>query len=228
MAKFCVFGDSIAKGVIYDALKSRYVLVKECCANLFEKATGFIVKNYAKFGSTITRGKEIYVKHADELAQYDRVVLEFGGNDCDFNWKEVSEEPDKTHLPNTDPHVFEQEYSELIDSVKENGGTPVLMSLPPLHAPRFFNWISKDLDRDAILHWLGGDMYYTYRWQESYNLAVCRLALEKNVPLVDIRQAFLEKINYEQYLCEDGMHPTKQGHQLISDVLCESWDRVSA
>lgn len=228
MAKFCVFGDSIAKGVTYDTIKQKYVLVKESCANIFADATGFVVRNYARFGSTVHKGLEMLGKHKQEIPQYNHTVLEFGGNDCDFKWSEVAAAPDAIHLPNTELHVFEKEYGNLVDEIKSDGGNPVLLTLPPLHAPRFFDWVSKDLDKEAILHWLGGDAYFTYRWQELYSLAVCRLAIEKDVPLIDIRQAFLQKINYENYLCEDGMHPTEAGHQLISEVLCDSWNKASA
>lgn len=228
VAKFCVMGDSIAKGVIYDTIKQKYVLAKNCCANMFAGATGFVVRNYARFGSTVQKGFEMLGKHKEELSQYSRTVLEFGGNDCDFNWSEVAAAPDEKHLPNTEPHMFKKQYGDLIDQIKADGGSPVLLTLPPLHAPRFFDWISKDLDREAILHWLGGDAYFTYRWQELYSLTVYQLAIEKNVPLVDIREAFLRQVNYENYLCEDGMHPSEAGHQLISDVLCESWNKVSA
>lgn len=228
MTQFCVFGDSIAKGVVFDSVKEKYVVAKNSCANLFERTTGFIVKNYARFGSTILKGKEHLLKHKEELPAYSRVVLEFGGNDCDFYWNEIAANPNIPHSPHVGLHEFEKVYGDLIDDVKSSGCCPVLMTIPPLHAPRFFDTISKGLDADVILKWLGGDKYFIYRWQEAYNLAVCRLAVEKQVPLVDIRQAFIEKINYEQYLCQDGMHPSEAGHRLINEVLCSSWDRVSA
>lgn len=223
MAQFCVFGDSIAKGVVFDAVKKKYVVAKNCCVNLFQSATGFLVKNYSRFGSTVLKGKELLLKYLPELPSYNCVVLEFGGNDCDFRWNEIAAHPDAKHRPNVDLSVFEQEYGDLIDKIKEQGAQPVLLNLPPLHVQRFFETISKDLDADAILYWLSGDPSFTYRWQEMYSLAVCRLAMEKQVPLIDIRRAFLEKIHYEAYLCEDGMHPTEQGQQLISDTLYARW-----
>ncbi len=228
MASFCVFGDSIAKGVIYDAVKQKYILAKECCANVFERATGFVVKNYSRFGSTIYKVKELLQKHTGELAGYRNVILEFGGNDCDFHWDEISKDPDGTHFPNVAPQAFETEYGALIDDIRADGGKPVLLTIPPLHAPRFVSWISQGLDKEAIVRWLGDDEYYTYRWQERYNLAICHLAIEKEVPLIDIRQTFLEKIHYEDYLCADGMHPNAAGHQLIGNALCERWEQVSA
>lgn len=228
MDQFCVFGDSVAKGVVYDAGKQKHVLAKECCVNLFQRATGFLVRNYSRFGSTIFKGHEMVDKHMDELPQYSRVVLEFGGNDSDFNWAEIAADPDAVHHPNVELEVFQQEYAAVIDDVRAKGGSPVLTTILPIHAPRFFNWISQGLDADNILYWLGGDKTYTYRWQEMYNLAVCELAVQKDVPLVDIRREFLKQKNYENLLCEDGMHPNDLGHQLISETLCRRWEQASA
>ena len=58
-----------------------------------------------------------------------------------------------------------------------------------------------------------------YRWHESYNMAVCRIALSQRVPLIDIRSAFLERKNYQSLLCEDGIHPNEEGHAMISSVI---------
>lgn len=228
MEQFCVFGDSVAKGVVYDTIKDKYVLAKECCVNLFQRATGFIVRNYSRFGSTILKGSEMVGKHVDELPEYDRVVLEFGSNDSDYHWDEIAADPDALHLPNVELHVFREEYGKVIDNIRENNGTPVMTTIAPIHAPRFFNWISRGLDADNILYWLGGDESFTYRWQEMYNLAICKLAVEKDVPLIDIRGEFLKRKNYEDFLCEDGMHPNDLGHQLISEALCAYWEQASA
>lgn len=228
MEQFCVFGDSVAKGVVYDAIREKYVLAKACCVNLFQEATGFVVRNYSRFGSTILAGRDMISKHLDELPEYSRVVLEFGSNDCDFNWAEVAESPNAVHHPKVDLGVFQQTYADVIDEVRARGGTPVLTTIVPIHSARFFGRISRGIDADNILYWLGGDMTYTYRWQEMYNLAVCELAVAKDVPLVDIRREFLKRKNYENYLCEDGMHPNDAGHQLISETLCRRWQQTSA
>jgi lysophospholipase L1-like esterase len=52
-----------------------------------------------------------------------------------------------------------------------------------------------------------------------YNIAVVKLASIKNIPLIDIRKAFLETRDYLNLYCEDGIHPNEAGHALISDVL---------
>ena len=214
----CAFGDSIMKGVIFDAIRGRYTFLKNSFANMFGANTGIRVDNYAKFGCTITAGKIIIEKHAAELPGYRYTALEFGGNDCDFDWAAVSERPDDTHLAKTPITDFEVIYSDIIDSVAASGSQPILFSLPPLNAHRYFSWVSKGLNAENILRWLG-DEEHIYRWHEMYNLVVVKLASVKNVPLIDIRGAFLECRNYLSLYCEDGIHPNEAGHALISSVI---------
>lgn len=223
----CAFGDSIVKGIVFDGIRGRYAYLKNSFANLFCNNTGIKVENYAKFGCTISAGKKIIEKHENELAGYKYTVLEFGGNDCDFDWKAVSERPEDEHIPNTPIDEFEELYSNAIDSVTASGSKPIVFSLPPLNAEKYFSWISKNLNAENILHWLG-DIEHIYRWHEMYNLAVVRLASVKNVPLVDIRRAFLESRKYLGLLCEDGIHPNEAGHALISDTIKSYISKMSA
>lgn len=214
----CIFGDSIIKGVIFDGIRGRYTCLKNSFANIFGLSTGIKVDNYAKFGCTITTGKILIEKHAAELPGYKYTALEFGGNDCDFDWAAISERPDEKHMAKTPIADFEVLYSNVIDSVVASGSRPVLFSLPPLNAHRYFSWISKGLNAENILRWLG-DVEHIYRWHEMYNLVVVKLSAIKRVPLIDIRGAFLESRNYLSLYCEDGIHPNEAGHALISDVI---------
>ena len=218
----CVFGDSIVKGVIFDAIRGKYIYLKNSFLNILGRYNSSVrVDNFAKFGCTITTGKKIIEKHADRLSCYKYTALEFGGNDCDFDWKSVSECPDDIHKPKTPLDEFESLYSRIIDNVSESGSRPVLFSLPPLNAERYFAWISKGLNAENILRWLG-DVEHIYRWHEMYNNAVLKIAAAKNVLLIDIREAFLKTRDYLRYLCEDGIHPNEAGHALISEVVMKT------
>jgi hypothetical protein len=215
----CIFGDSIMKGVIFDSIRGRYIYLKNSFLNILGRRNSSVrVDNFAKFGCTITAGKKIIEKHSDKLPGYRFTALEFGGNDCDFDWKSVSECPDGIHLPKTPLDEFESLYSKIIDDVSNSGSKPVLFSLPPLSAERYFAWISKGLNAGNILRWLG-DVGHIYRWHEMYNNTVVKIAEAKNVLLIDIREAFLKARDYLSLLCEDGIHPNEAGHALISDVV---------
>lgn len=214
----CIFGDSIIKGVIFDGLRGKYTFLENSFANNFAKSTGIRVVNYAKFGCTITKGEKLIEKYVAKLSEYKYIALEFGGNDCDFNWTAISEHPDGEHSANTPLDKFEHLYSRIIDSLIARGNQPILFSLPPLDARRYFAWVSKGLNAENILRWLG-DVEHIYRWHEMYNLVVVKLATIKHIPLIDIREAFLESRSYHSLYCEDGIHPNEAGHSLISNVI---------
>jgi len=226
MKSICLFGDSIGKGVILDTIRGRYKLLKNSFANLFSTNTGVSVKNYSKFGCTITKGKELIDSNLDKINNFEFTVLEFGGNDCDFDWSAISEFPDQQHNPNTELDKFESCYSEIIDNVISAGSRPVLLTLPPLSSKKYFSWISKDRNAENILKWLG-EVEQIYRWHEMYSLTVARLAAEKNVLLLDIRGTFLKVRDYFNLLCDDGIHPNEKGHQLIFNVLKEYTGKIS-
>lgn len=214
----CIFGDSVSKGVVFDSTRKKYMLLKDSFVGMVQNAMNIPINNYSKFGCTVTKGKEVLKKHEPELKQYDYILLEFGGNDCDFDWKAISEHPELPHIPNTPVIAFEQSYSEVIENVKKTGGNPVLLSLPPIDAKRYFAWISRGRNANNILQWLG-DVEYIYRWHEMYNLSVNRLARIHNVPLIDISSAFLQTGHYQKLICEDGIHPNQDGHKLISTTI---------
>lgn len=222
----CIFGDSVSKGVVFDSVLKKYILLRDSFVNRIMGSFPVRIRNYSSFGCTVTRGMDLLCKHKGELPGYDYTVLEFGGNDCDYDWAEVASSPEKNHQPKTPVHQFEQKYEELIEQVNQSGSHPVLLTLPPIDAKRYFEWISKGLDASAILKFLG-DIGHIYRWHERYNLAVCRIAKECCVPLIDISSAFLEKHDYQSLLCEDGIHPNENGHRIISGVISSTITRLS-
>lgn len=214
----CIFGDSVSKGVVFDSVRKKYILLKDSFVGMIQRNTNILINNYSKFGCTITKGSEILKKHESELKQYDYTLLEFGGNDCDFDWAAISNAPESPHTPKTPVPVFEESYAKLISGVKESGGNPVLLSLPPIDSKKYFAWVSRGLNPENILHWLG-DVEGIYRWHETYNLAVKRLSVANAIPLIDISTTFLKTGHYQDFICEDGIHPNQNGHKLISDVI---------
>jgi len=218
----CVFGDSVAKGVVFDETKNRYSFLKENFIALVQAATAVQFKNYAKFGCTASKGEEIMEKETGKLTEYSYTILEFGGNDCDMNWAAISESPDEIHDPQVPLDKFRECYVTMIRKTIEAGSHPILLSLPPLDPIRFFDWISKDLNRQNIMKFLGNDVNNIYKWHAAYNDMVFTLADEYGLPVVDIRKEFLDRINYSGLLCIDGMHPNQEGHRLIANCLSKA------
>lgn len=221
MTTVYAFGDSVLRGVVLD--NSKYKISQNSFSNICENVLGISIENKAKFGSIAETVKQSMERNKDKLENkdYDYVVFEFGGNDCDFIWKEISDNPDIDHKPNSTIEEFNQVYTELIKKVKSLRKQPVLLSLPPIDAEKYFKKISENLNAENILKWMEGNRQFISNWHERYNLEVFKLALENNISVIDITSKFLEYKNYSQFLCEDGIHPNERGHQIIAQAIKE-------
>lgn len=214
-----VLGDSISKGVVYSEEKKRYVFSKEGFINGVSRLLKVPVHNLSKFGNTILNGKTML---ADKFTGLDPdvVLIEFGGNDCDFNWDDVAERPEADHQPQAALENYEQALWSTVSFVRERGKIPVLMNLPPLNDTAYFDWFTqKNPEKgERILKWLG-QKNRIYWWQEQYSYAVDRVARRTSTLLINIRTAFLRTADYQRLLCRDGIHPNEKGQLLIRDVL---------
>lgn len=215
-----IWGDSILKGVVLDEQDGRYKVLKNSSVNNFAEITGCSLKNNAYFGMTSTKALNKIANSIDKqpINNNDIVILEFGGNDCDFNWTEISNSPEDEHLPRTTIAAFKNSLQNMITLFKEKGVNPILMNLPPLEPEKYFNWLSRGLNKDNILRWLG-DVAKIYRWQEAYNTAVEWAALQNGCRLINVRESFLISKNYSSHFCADGIHPNEKGHNKILDSL---------
>lgn len=150
--------------------------------------------------------------------EYDYTVLEFGGNDCDFDWKSVSDDPEAAHICKTPLEAFKQKYARMLETIKRLGGKPIVLNLPPIDSGRYFRWISRNLSPSRILRFLK-EVGFIGRWQEMFNIAAVQVASAAGVPVLDIRSAFLAQPDFRSYLCADGIHPNEAGQRLIYNAI---------
>jgi len=217
-----VFGDSILKGVQLDDDKKHYRVDNNIDVDMLEKKFLLSIRNFSKFGCTISKAFSLIEKRfSNDKPKCDAIVLNLGGNDCDFNWKAVAEDPDAEHEPNTPLDVFTETYRKIIEFLKDNGIRPIITTLPPLDAQKFFNWFCGGLDKSAnVLKWLGS-VEAIYRWQENYSRTIEKIAEETGTLLVDLRGAFLKHRRLEHLLCADGTHPNTEGQHVITQGFLE-------
>ena len=216
-----VYGDSISRGVIYDNEKQSYSLLLESFTNLVRDHLKGVVLNAAKFGSTIIDGLQRLQR--DVLRRRpDIVLIEFGGNDCDYQWDRIAEDGTADHHPNTECSAFYDTLTGLVTKLNEMKIVPVLVSLPPLDPDKYFRWISHNSEqaKTNILQFIGS-ISHIYAWHERYNAAILRVAEETKTRLIDIRSAFLQEDDYTKLICADGIHPNKEGHKVIAEKILQ-------
>lgn len=222
-----IYGDSIMKGTILDAGYRYHAIMNEYLIKLYDRF-GIEVENRARFGITVMRGHSILLRDIDEGLDCELALVEFGGNDSDFKWSEISMEPDKEHLPLTSMADFKQNIASMTEELRAQGVQPIMMTLPPIEPNRYLDFVSRNGNsRENILKWLGY-VEKIYETHKSYSDAVAEIAQERIVPLVDVRSAFPSGDALGEYMCIDGVHPDKKGYQLIADSFASFFEKALA
>ncbi|NLU24033.1 MAG: SGNH/GDSL hydrolase family protein [Clostridiales bacterium] len=218
--KIYIYGDSIMKATVPDD-EFHYHFHLNQVMQPYEKLPVEIV-NRAKMGATVTKGQSLLEHDLERGMEARYALLAFGGNDCDFDWSAVAASPQQEHQPHTELPHFLETLTSMIGRLKERGVQPVLMTLPPIDAGKYLNFICRDgLSREKILSWLG-DCQMIYRFQEMYSDAVGHLAERLKLPLLDVRSAFLGDHNFWRMNAADGIHLTDEGYQFLFGHLAGS------
>ena len=213
-----IFGDSLAKGIVYDEGRGRYVILRENAVRRLEGVLPCPVENLSVMGYTVRQGEALLTP--ETLRAGGVAVIEYGGNDCDMPWKDIAERPEGEYDANTPLDAFRKMMGNLARRVRAAGMKPLFIVPPPLDAERYFAWVTRGLNAQNVLGWLG-DVQHIYRWHERYALAVCDIARETRSRVIDLRDAFLSKRCPADYLCVDGIHPNERGHALIYDAVMD-------
>ncbi len=217
--RLVVFGDSILKGVVLD--ETGYRISSALRPDALGEQLGLSVENRSRFGCTSGKGLAMLDRYLDQGARPETVLLGYGGNDADFNWAEVAAAPEAEHQSNTPLPQFAALYRRALDRLRSLHIRPVLITLPPVCAERYFRWITRGgLSGEQILRWLG-DVEAIYRYQERYSHALEQLAREADCLCVDLRGALLQNRRLEEYYCLDGIHPNEAGQQVVREALLD-------
>lgn len=183
---------------------------------------GLDIHNSSMFGSTISKGIKMLQRSIERGLSCEVVLIEYGGNDCDYPWADIAEDPTGEFSPNTPLEVFVATLQKMVETLRAKNILPVLMTLPPIDSMRYLNHICRNgLDKEAILSWLKGDAQAIARFQELYSLKINSVAKETETALIDVRSAFLQRRDYASLICEDGIHPNREGHLLIASSFSE-------
>lgn len=221
--KIIVIGDSILKGAVTGTASGHlFDIIEDSSLNLAQKALGFEMDNQSVFGNTIAKGQRKLNKMLERGETADFCIVEFCGNDSDYDWALVSENPKEAHLQRTPPADFIRIYSEMIAVLRQHKITPVIMISPALVADRWFNHITKGHNADNILSFLGDDKEKPYKNQKEYDDALLDFAKKNSVQYVNMRTAMEESGHFEDLMCFDGIHPNEEGYRFMADIWIKS------
>ncbi len=216
--RITVFGDSIGKGITTDG--GRIEVLPVYAVNLFENAYGVKIENLSSFGNSLKRfcerGKvDKYIASIDKSVK-NVVVLELGGNDADFDWQDVAADPCREHGPKTDVEEFSVLYAETLGKLLDAGVEVIPCTLPPVCSDRYFNNVIKNLaDGNRVLEFFKGDTGTIYRHQEMFNNEVIKNSFRNGLRVIDLRQRFLNRNDFDSLMCKDGIHPNELGQREI-------------
>ena len=194
----------------------------------------FPVVNRSVFGCTIEKAAPRLrtFLSSPQTDEKELVLLEFGGNDCDYDWSAIAENPESVHRCKTKLEGFLSLYRGLLEEIRQSGREPLVATLPPIDSRRYFDYFCRSgLDREQVLHWLK-NVEDLGRWQELYSCAVFQLAREEQAELLDFRSAFLsdpdKSVDLSDLLCDDGIHPSPAGQDILFRTLKEKCESLAS
>ncbi len=221
MKHVAIFGDSVSKGIIYDSKSKRYTTGHGIDWNAIEEQLHIKIDNHSRFGATITYGYEKLKTYLDSNPLVDVIVLEYGGNDCDFDWKKVAAVKSRNYQPNTPINEYKKTLMDMIKLIQSKNIKPILLTLPTINSKKYYKWIARNVfDMKNVLYFLG-DVEHIYRHHELYNVTLLEVAKALNVETIDIRRVFLDTEHPNKMICLDGIHPTVYAEQLIVRYVIE-------
>lgn len=221
MERAIIYGDSLLKATVPDAELHYHFHLPEVMAQY--PSDRLEVVNRAKMGATVTKGLSLVEHDVQRGIDARWALVAYGGNDSDFDWEAIAAAPEAEHLPRTVLPEFMEKLHCAVQTLRDAGVQPVLMTLPPIDAQRYFRFVSRRGGGESILRWLG-DVGRIYRHQELYSDAVASLAMKDGLPLIDVRRQFLPVRDLAQYIAADGIHLTMPGYRCLFDTLAQ-WVR---
>ena len=206
--KIVVFGDSILKGVITIPDSGKLFDVTENDSlSLAQKKLGFELDNRSIYGNITSKGLVKLQKFFDKGETADFCIIEFGSNDCDYDWGTlVQKVPMQEYLENL---------SQMVKLCRDNKVTPLMMGLIPYVCDDWFKTIIKGQDEAAILKFLGGTSERLGQNQLAYKKAQADFVQQNNVQFLDPWELFS---GHQELMCYDGIHPNEKGYSILADA----------
>ena len=219
-------GDSVTKGVILTE-NGKYSVLENNYIDILKRELEVTIENHSKFGCTVEYGEHMVKMHNDSISYSDYTFIEYGGNDCDFDWGKIANNPEGEYYAKTPLEIFKEKMIELVKKIINLGSKPILITLPPIDSSRYFEFFTRlmnEQQKENVRNWLGGDINIIGRWHESYNQSLYEVSKQTNTPIIDITKPFeTHEHGLTDLLCKDGIHPNQKGHKLIAATIINGY-----
>ena len=218
-------GDSVTRGVSY--VRGRLRIVKNNYPALLQSE---VMETYP----VEVLNKGVFNDNSDGLVHRfekdvlesgaDVVLVEIGGNDCNFRWDEVALRPDSEHAAIVPLERYLSNLTKIVETCRKAGIIPVVLTILPLDPIRYYKHISSQYGQN-IAHWIGvcGGIEH---WHGMYNRALKQLVQYLNILSIDVRTGFERAGNLADLLSDDGVHPTETGYQVLSQLVAQEMRAV--
>lgn len=214
--KIVCFGDSVTRGITF--VRGRFKIIKDNYPAQLQHLLGDRDEVINK--GVFNDNSDLLVKRLDKDVlelHPDLVLVNIGGNDCNFHWDQVALLPEEEHVPIVPLERYLSNISEIAERITLSGAVPVILSLLPLDPTRYYRSLMKHYSH-SIGHWIsycGGIEH----WHGMYNRALKHLVQKINVPYLDVRSAFKLKGSFSELINEDGLHPTAKGYRALAEIV---------
>jgi isoamyl acetate esterase len=225
--KIVCFGDSLTRGV--SIVRGRLRILKENYPSFLQE---LFSQNKEADVSVINKG--VFNDNSNLLLSRlekdvvnekpDYAIIGIGGNDCNFDWSNVAEHPEKEHQAIVPLERYVENVKIIISTIQNTGITPVILNLPPLDPVRYYKNISSRYS-NSISHWIskvGGIEH----WHSLYNRHLNNLINELGVMKVDVRTALKQAGDLLYLISDDGIHLTSEGYKVLSTEIYQSFANI--
>lgn len=217
MPRAYVYGDSLLKATVPDEQFHYHFHLPEVMERYSGRQTEVVSR--AKMGATIRKGQALLDNDLQRGLQADFALIAYGGNDSDFDWDAIQERPEEEHIPRTALPEFRSTLLSMLQKLRDQSVQPVLMTLPPIDAQRYLDFLCRTgRSKERIMAWLG-DIQHIYRHQELYSDTVAQVAYETGTPIIRVRESFLREKHLPGLISPDGIHLTMEGYTKMFDTL---------
>ena len=224
--KLVIFGDSILKGVITIPNSGKlFDTTENDSLTLAQKELGFELDNRSIYGNITSKGLVKLQKFLEKGETADFCIIEFGSNDCDYDWNVFPEGSSAPDFATIQPKVPFNDYlsnlTQMVTLCRAQKITPVIMNLIPYICDRWFKTIAKAHNEAAMLDFLAGTPDTLGQNQLAYQNALMNFAASNNIQTIDAWNLFSNTENSAKLMCDDGIHPNEDGYKLLSKLWIE-------